>query len=645
MGATLFVRKTTAQRLPLNKGIYAQTTMEPSSDSKHPLLALLNPKEIVLQSRSKAERDSIRTFAEQLLFHLDDSAASPAATSIDYESQYDDSAMAARPLPRQEQEQHGTPAPERHSDSITPAADSSRFGDATPLSSANHKKRKAIASNTSELFSPLRRQVAHASPPRQLPASRFSSTPPHGGQQADPPVSTTPTLVLKRSDSMLEADNLQQQNDVQIVTDSKRSSVAAASTVPAAPFTQAAVNVIVCSPGQSPGPAATVVPAASAPTHQTASTTTPTAFDVLMDNSKLQFSVPRSPSRATSAKSKSPPALPDERWSPVEFNIQADGTTTVSVISDDQHRPLPTNGEKLSYLALINIACRRSQEETNGGKKQRRGPVVTFDMLLHSNMADTTTTTSATPPTHQRSWFSHPPSQSCAELQSLLQQHVRAHRTASSVRVAMALAERNLPALLCYLPVLILRETILHPDLAVVVWLALAHKHSRGYYVCPEYLVMRILRIVYEVASCPRPNDLTVPDSTQRDTSNPVLTISSLADLYKNREALMNASRKSFVLLWSMLLYENCIASTLEDRHTLRNAIQVWTCRFGYARSTLPPPGTYSGDGGPSIWYDVPDHVHEKARQNSMSVLSAMCEELPFDRLPDCDSTGAPPAR
>ena len=107
----------------------------------------------------------------------------------------------------------------------------------------------------------------------------------------------------------------------------------------------------------------------------------------------------------------------------------------------------------------------------------------------------------------------------------------------------------------------------------------------------------------------------------------------------------MNASRKSFVLLWSMLLYENCIASTLEDRHTLRNAIQVWTCRFGYARSTLPPPGTYSGDGGPSIWYDVPDHVYEKARQNSMSVLSAMCEELPFDRLPDCDSTGAPPAR
>lgn len=59
-------------------------------------------------------------------------------------------------------------------------------------------------------------------------------------------------------------------------------------------------------------------------------------------------------------------------------------------------------------------------------------------------------------------------------LKSVLQKSVRRRRPLPAVRVAMELADKSLDDLLRRLPIIMLEDSMLHPDLPLLVWLMVA---------------------------------------------------------------------------------------------------------------------------------------------------------------------------
>lgn len=84
-------------------------------------------------------------------------------------------------------------------------------------------------------------------------------------------------------------------------------------------------------------------------------------------------------------------------------------------------------------------------------------------------------------------------------LKSILQKGIRRRKPLPSVRVASELADKSLGDLLRRLPIIVLEDSTLHPNLPFLVWLMVAV--SKDYQ--PSFsLLKRVLGIVFEIASC-----------------------------------------------------------------------------------------------------------------------------------------------
>ena len=65
-------------------------------------------------------------------------------------------------------------------------------------------------------------------------------------------------------------------------------------------------------------------------------------------------------------------------------------------------------------------------------------------------------------------------------LKSILQKSIRRRRPLPAVRVAIELVDKALGELLRRLPIIILEDSMLHPDLPLLVWLMVAESKVRA---------------------------------------------------------------------------------------------------------------------------------------------------------------------
>jgi hypothetical protein len=137
---------------------------------------------------------------------------------------------------------------------------------------------------------------------------------------------------------------------------------------------------------------------------------------------------------------------------------------------------------------------------------------VSITIVNETTNTTTTTTTTTTQKKEHFRWVRQHSRLSVPVLKSILQKSIRRRRPLPSVRVAMEIVDKALGPLLRRLPIIMLEDSTLHPDFGHVVWMMLAH--SKGFFDSEEpmstthwnlilALQLHLLRIVYQVASCP----------------------------------------------------------------------------------------------------------------------------------------------
>ena len=99
-------------------------------------------------------------------------------------------------------------------------------------------------------------------------------------------------------------------------------------------------------------------------------------------------------------------------------------------------------------------------------------------------------------------------------LKSMLQKNIRRRRPLPAVRVVMELADKSYGDLIRRLPIMVLEDSILHPDFPLLVWLMVAE--SKGFKP-PQPLMIKLMRIVFEIASCPIKDPLPPDDESNKD--------------------------------------------------------------------------------------------------------------------------------
>ena len=243
-------------------------------------------------------------------------------------------------------------------------------------------------------------------------------------------------------------------------------------------------------------------------------------------------------------------------------------------------------------------------------------------------------------------------------LKSMLQKNIRRRRPLPAVRVAMELADKSYGDLIRRLPIMVLEDSILHPDFPLLVWLMVAE--SKGFKP-PQQLMIKLMRIVFEVASCPIKDPLPSEDGSTED-GGVVGGDEADADL---TDAL---GQDCEMMLRAMLLRVSYGGMKCDTEMLIRHE-QLWRKRFHaqmegpeiVALHTQDPEalsqaksrdeaGAYissgatvrialsGGDPIKILWSDLPAHSHEKAAVQSGShvpnLISARLEKLsPSDAI------------
>lgn len=255
----------------------------------------------------------------------------------------------------------------------------------------------------------------------------------------------------------------------------------------------------------------------------------------------------------------------------------------------------------------ILLSSRWSAMVTVKDKCEQDTPRLSFEVHLSSSI-------SCDP--IQRRWIHRHSRLSIPVLKSLLQKSIRRRRPLDSVRIAMEIADKALDELLRRLPIIILEDSTLHEDLPFLIWAMMAQ--SKGFSP-PTSMMMRIFRIIFEVASCPR-RDSLLDDSSEHPTT---LTL-----LYNDNEAA--EATRSQSLVWAMLVRAE-YGGMKGDVAMLRRFANVWANRF--SESSLPIEVTQAvTKSKPSIWLDIPSALHAQAKEHSEQQVGKLLQP-PVSRL------------
>jgi hypothetical protein len=268
-----------------------------------------------------------------------------------------------------------------------------------------------------------------------------------------------------------------------------------------------------------------------------------------------------------------------------------------------------------SWSAIVNIKDKLSRDTDDPAA----GPPLAFDLTLSSSIQ------SHDAPVR---WVRRHSRLSVPVLKSIFQKAVRRRRPLPAVRVAMELADKSLGDLLRRLPVIVLEDSTLHPDMDFLMWIMMAH--SKEFVPSPR-LMLRVFQVVYEVASC-QWSDPIGPEGEDEDRINgPATTLTSLAK--SSMADYLSPSLKESIL-WSILLRAEYGGMRCDVR-MLHTYAKIWNQRF---ETTSLPESVATRLGG-SVdqlktlnWPDVPTQIHRRAKEQGNDRVAAICSNG-IDRL------------
>lgn len=219
-------------------------------------------------------------------------------------------------------------------------------------------------------------------------------------------------------------------------------------------------------------------------------------------------------------------------------------------------------------------------------------------------------------------------------LKSILQKSVRRRRPLPSVRVAMELADKSFGDLVRRLPVIAMEDSMLHPDLDLLVWLMVAHSKE---YVAPSAIMTRLFQIVFEVASCQWKDD----DQLRAPEEVPTTSFGSANNLSLNTLHHMTLTeppstadnvRLSHRLVWSLLVRAD-YGGMRCDLEMLHRFARLWQARFrclGVPAELASRWGLSKENASTISWRDVPSLLHDRSRvQSTDRVAPLVAQGIP----------------
>ena len=262
-----------------------------------------------------------------------------------------------------------------------------------------------------------------------------------------------------------------------------------------------------------------------------------------------------------------------------------------------------------------------------------------FSSQESPQQSSTTTTQSKFPrlvQRHSRLSISH--------LKSCLQKSIRRRAPLPAVRVAMELADKSWTDLIRRLPIIILEDSTLHPDFGLLVWLMIAD--SKGYVPSRE-LILRVLQVVFEIASCPW-QDVIVEQSSE-DCSDSLTKKSvesgSDNDNVDSKPTSISLSSSSSTLFptthHKVQTIDNAFETTMIramllraqyggmkcDVEMLHSFSKTWMQRFNDTHAVPTIIASTCSDAPSSKtdrlkWKCIPSLIHAKARQRSQNLVT-----------------------
>ncbi|EED91786.1 predicted protein [Thalassiosira pseudonana CCMP1335] len=224
---------------------------------------------------------------------------------------------------------------------------------------------------------------------------------------------------------------------------------------------------------------------------------------------------------------------------------------------------------------------------------------------------------------------------SVAQLKSCLQKSIRRRAPLPAVRVALELVDKSWEALIRRLPIICLEDSFLHPDFALLVWLMVADSKN---YAPPTSLIVRVMQIVFEMASCPR-QDICI--ESYGDMSGMIWSFSmSTPSSQLLPSKLRSPSLDNAGTVIRTMLLRAQYGGMACDVQMLNSFAKTWLKRFH--EKVVPAPLASSlvsldANNQASIncevlWWDVPRLLHSKSRGLDFWLREAMCLELQFRR-------------
>lgn len=208
----------------------------------------------------------------------------------------------------------------------------------------------------------------------------------------------------------------------------------------------------------------------------------------------------------------------------------------------------------------------------------------------------------------------------------------------------MELADKSWTDLIRRLPIIILEDSTLHPDFGLLVWLMIAD--SKGYVPSKE-LIVRVLQIVFEMASCPWQDAIAdysnedcigtpikdcidCDSNSDNDDSNQASFSlrSSSSTLFPTRQHSEQSTATAEITMIRAMLLRAQYGGMKCDVDMLHSFAKLWIQRFNgeYGIPTTiastSSSGTTSSTKDDSSWSCIPSLIHAKARQQSQNLVT-----------------------
>ena len=208
----------------------------------------------------------------------------------------------------------------------------------------------------------------------------------------------------------------------------------------------------------------------------------------------------------------------------------------------------------------------------------------------------------------QRRYCRHHSRLSVPVLKSILQKSIRRRKPLPAVRVALELADKSLGDFLRRLPIIVLEDSTLHPDLGMLVWLMMAQ--SKEYE--PSAAAMEgVFRVVFEMASCQWQDCLAQSGNGESVDYTTVMDeikqVQEAASLDQSRRPTLTV----LTCVWSMLARAS-YGGMQGDVQMLYAFAALWRNRVQSKEfASLAPVQDMC------TWSEVPVSIHRRAREQS----------------------------